>query len=52
MRSLMKKDRPEPTPAVKYTKEMKFDICSGFVAEAIPNAFENPGRDGTTELDP
>jgi hypothetical protein len=52
MRSLMKKDSPEPTPAVRYTKEMKFEIWEGLEPDDIPKAFWKPGREGTMELEP
>ena len=52
MRSLMKNERAEPTPAVRYTKDMKLATSLGLVAEVMLKSRENPGSDGTTELEP
>jgi hypothetical protein len=49
---LMKNERPAPTPAVRYTKEMKFVICEGLDPEDMLKACWKPGREGTTELEP
>jgi hypothetical protein len=52
MRSLIKKDKPAPMPAVKYTNDIKFEIWAAFVPDEIPNACWKPGSDGTIEEEP
>lgn len=48
----MKNERAEPTPAVKYTKDTKFEICAAFAPEEMPKARWNPGSDGTIDEEP